>query len=172
MRDKNRFKNKTNVYDLSGAYGIGYTSKGEKFYFDIDDYNKIKDYCWYMDTNGYIVTNSTNKDYHLLHRLILDAPNDFDVDHINHDKSDNRKQNLRLATTQQNCSNRIVTNKNGINGVYLSKGKWSVNIGYKNKLIQIGTFKTLEEAISARKMAEEKYYGEFSYANSKTKGGH
>ena len=36
---------KYNTYDLSGEYGIGYTSKGEEFYFDLDDYDKIKDYC-------------------------------------------------------------------------------------------------------------------------------
>ena len=36
---------KYNSYDLSGEYGIGYTSKGKKFYFDLEDYDKIKDYC-------------------------------------------------------------------------------------------------------------------------------
>lgn len=37
---------KYNVYDLSGEYGVGYTYQGEEFYFDLEDYDKIKDYCW------------------------------------------------------------------------------------------------------------------------------
>ena len=42
---------KTNKYDLSGEYGIGYDSNGQKFYFDLEDYDKIKNYCWYEDCN-------------------------------------------------------------------------------------------------------------------------
>ena len=45
---------KYNTYNLSGEYGIGYTTKGEEFYFDLEDYDKIKDYCWYIDENGYV----------------------------------------------------------------------------------------------------------------------
>jgi len=46
----NRSK-KYNTYNLTGEYGIGYTSKGEEFYFDLEDYDKIKDYCWCIDKN-------------------------------------------------------------------------------------------------------------------------
>ena len=49
-----------NTYDLSGEYGIGYTSKGVEFYFDLEDYDKIKDYCWRTNDNGYIVTKEIN----------------------------------------------------------------------------------------------------------------
>ncbi len=41
---------KYNTYDLSDEYGIGFTSKGEKFYFDLEDYDKIKNYCWSYDS--------------------------------------------------------------------------------------------------------------------------
>lgn len=48
---------KFNTYDLTGEYGIGYTSNtNEPFYFDIEDYNKIKDYCWRENKYGYIIT--------------------------------------------------------------------------------------------------------------------
>lgn len=69
---KNGLKNKKyNTYDLeSKDYGIGYTLKGEEFYFDLEDYNKIKDFCWYKDNNGYIV-NKTNDEIILMHRLIM-----------------------------------------------------------------------------------------------------
>src|SRR5574344_527323 len=46
-------KRKYNTYDLSGEYGIGYTSKGEEFYFDLEDYDKIKDYCWCLNDQDY-----------------------------------------------------------------------------------------------------------------------
>ena len=48
-------RRKYNNYDLSGEYGIGYTSKGEEFYFDLEDYDKIKDYCWFKNDSGYIL---------------------------------------------------------------------------------------------------------------------
>lgn len=56
------FNNKKhNKYDLSGEYGIGYTFQGKEFYFDLDDYDKIKNYCWYIDNqNGYVMTKDKN----------------------------------------------------------------------------------------------------------------
>ena len=52
-------KGKTkNQYDLSGEYGIGITHNTKReFYFDLEDYDKIKGYCWREDCNGYIITN-------------------------------------------------------------------------------------------------------------------
>ena len=51
---------KYNTYDLSGEYGIGYTTKGEKFLFDLEDYEKIKDYCWCVDKTDTVVQEMTN----------------------------------------------------------------------------------------------------------------
>lgn len=162
----NQFKKKENKYDLSGDFGIGYTLKGEEFYFDLEDYNKIYKYTWYLDKEGYIITNSSGNEYYLMHRLIMGAKDEFDIDHINHKKNDNRKRNLREVTTQQNCSNRKITNKYGINGISKMNDKWWSCIGFDNNLIHLGVFNTKEDAIDARKRAEEKYYGDFSYENS------
>ena len=63
-----KFK-KYNTYDLSGEYGIGYTSKGEEFWFDLNDYNKIKDYCWYYNSNGYLCSQNANCKHIYFHRL-------------------------------------------------------------------------------------------------------
>ena len=46
---QNRKNKKGNKYDLSGDYGVGYTYKNEPFYFDLEDYNKIKEYTWYKN---------------------------------------------------------------------------------------------------------------------------
>lgn len=166
----NRFQKKYNQYDLSGTNGVGYTSKGEKFYFDLEDYDRIKDYCWYMDRQGYVMStvheNNTSKGI-IMHRLIMNCPEDKDVDHINHIEYDNRKSNLRIVTKDQNMHNTIMTNKYGANGIRPTKsGKYSACIGINGKTISLGNYSILDDAIKARKEAEEKYYGEYSYDNS------
>ena len=82
---------KYNTYDLTGEYGIGYTSKGEEFYFDLEDYDKVKDYCWNKHKE-YIATRNVSG-YILFHRLVMGISDEnIAVDHINHNKSDNRKK--------------------------------------------------------------------------------
>ena len=63
-------RKKYNTYDLSGDYGIGYTSNlnlngNNEFYFDLEDYDKIKNYCWCFDDDGYLRTTilKENKNY-------------------------------------------------------------------------------------------------------------
>ena len=159
---------KLNSYDLSGDFGIGYTAKGEEFYFDLEDYNKIKDYTWYCQY-GYIKSGIENKKI-LLHRLVMCPPDDMFVDHINHNRFDNRKKNLRIVTQLQNSWNspKKKNNTSGYSGVYYikSKKKWKALIGVNKKKIDLGIFENKEDAIKARKEAEEKYYGEYSYDNS------
>lgn len=169
---------KYNKYDLLNEYGIGYTSNtNNPFYFDLEDYCKIKDYCWYEDNRGYILTNlygneTSYKDVTLLHRLIMDCEHGdgLYVDHINHNKSDCRKYNLRIVTNQQNSMNasKRSDNTSGVTGVrfYEERNKWNAQIMFNYKAINLGYFDTFEEAVDARKQAEEKYFGEFSYDNS------
>ena len=50
---------KYNKYDLSGEYGIGWTTNtNHVFYFDLEDYEKIKDYCWIENDQGYIIAHN------------------------------------------------------------------------------------------------------------------
>jgi hypothetical protein len=63
---------KYNTYDLSGEYGIGYTLKGEEFYFDLEDYDLIKDYYWSINNEGYL---SASKNTVFLHRVVLGIEN-------------------------------------------------------------------------------------------------
>ena len=164
MRDKVQ-----NTYDLeSKSYGIGYTNKGEEFYFDKEDYDKIKDYYWHI-RNGYVISkNSSSKKIVHMHRLLL--PTDKMVDHINHNKADNRKCNLRPVTVAQNGYNRKISSHNtsGVNGVSYDNyyKKWRAYIGLGNKDIKLGFFKNFDDAVKARKEAEERYFGEYSYDNS------
>lgn len=162
-----------NTYDLSGEYGIGYTNKGEEFWFDLEDYDKIKDYYWYYDTHGYVITKPTNCSQFSLHRFVMNAPDDIVIDHINHPKIDekkydNRKSNLRYANDSQNSMNRHKNSNNttGVKGVYFKKDKkakpWYAAIGLNYKMIYLGYFDNFEDAVKARKEAEEKYFGEWN----------
>lgn len=100
----------------------------------------------------------------------MDAPNEMFVDHINHNPYDNRKDNLRIVTSTQNSYNRRIQSNNtsGVTGVYYAndRNKWRAYIKSDKKQIYLGQFDNKEDAIKARKEAEEKYFGEYSYDNS------
>ncbi|MDD4624634.1 MAG: hypothetical protein PHX40_04625 [Bacilli bacterium] len=157
---------KYNTYNLSGDYGIGYTFKREEFYFDLEDYDKIKDYCWYMDEGEYIVTNDNRKIIRM-HRLVMNCPNDMEVDHEFHDPWDNRKEFLRIVTRSQNAMNNKISKNNtsGVTGVNWDnqRGKWKARISINGRATHIGLFDNIKDAIKARLEAEENYYGKYRY---------
>ena len=163
---------KYNTYDLTGEYGIGYTTNGEEFYFDLEDYDLIKDYCWSIDNHGYVVCGELNGVI-LFHVLVMNTKKGEDVDHIHHKRNDNRKSELRVVTRSQNQMNVGLSSNNvsGVTGVHFDKnrGKWVAQIGINRERIYLGSFDNFDDAVKVRKEAEEKYFGEFSYDNSMTK---
>lgn len=167
-----RFKThkKYNIYDLTGEYGIGYASNtNESFYFDKEDFDNIKNYSWSVNKDGYVVAYiDEDNPVCYLHRLIMQS--NKQIDHINHNKLNNCKCNLREATNKQNAMNKELLERNtsGITGVDWMKSlqKWRARIKANNKEIHLGVFDKFEDAVSARKEAENRYFGEFSYANS------
>lgn len=172
-----RTMKKYNTYDLSGKYGIGYTEQGDTFYFDLEDYDLIKDYCWHVNDGGYMLTNTYNGETKergqiRMHRLICNCVNNEEIviDHINHNQVDNRKCNLRITTMKGNMKNQKlnIRNTSGTTGVVLDKrrNRWVAQIAVNGKNKYIMSSSNKEDAINARKDAEEKYYGEYSYDNS------
>lgn len=85
-------------------------------------------------------------------------PAGMEIDHIDHDASNNRIENLRLVTKAENRRNRSADsrNKSGVNGVHWSAGAkaWSAQIRFNRLTRHIGYFKSLDEARMARKAAE------------------
>lgn len=157
-------------YELNEEYGIGYTYNGDKFYFDLEDYDKIKDYNWYVDSKGYICSGSWSNLIRM-HRLVLGLSKDDTAqvpDHISGERNDNRKSNLRLATYSQNCMNARISknNQTGVTGVGYHDGRWRARIRINNQSIHLGNYNTKENAIKARKDAEDILFKEFSYDNS------
>lgn len=165
----NQFKSNPNKFEIFDDYAIFYTHNNEKFYVDIEDVELVKKYTWCIN-KGYVV----NRDGVLLHRLLTNAPQNRDVDHINHNKLDNRKCNLRIVFDYENMWNQKIAKNNtsGATGVYSikNKNKWMSRIMVNGNEIYLGTFNTFEEALKVRKEAEEKYFGKFSYDNSMKEG--
>lgn len=156
---------KHNKYNLSGECGIGYDSNGAEFYFDIEDYELIKDICWLVDKDGRVSGRKDGKTIRL-HKLITGTGKDVVIDHINCNARDNRKSNLRVSDKQTNGINRMCNknNKLGAKGVCITKsGKYSARIAMNGKEIYLGSYETIEEAKQARYEAEVKYFGEFAY---------
>lgn len=154
---------KQNKYDLSGEYGIGYTSNtNEQFFFDLEDYNKIKNYCWCKTNNGYIIAPKSDGDSIFLHRLVMNPQSDEFVDHIFHCKFDNRKSKLRIVNKSQNAMNSITPSNNtsGIKGVSFNKSskKWIAYIKLNQKNINLGSYVKFEDAVNARKKCRKQIF--------------
>lgn len=117
-----------------------------------------------VGTRGYRQVKYKYKMYPV-HRIIymietgVMLENGMHIDHINGDRLDNRIENLRVVTCVENCRNAKMPSNNtsGVNGVHKYKRKWKAMITVDFRLIYLGLFSTLEEAIKARKLADIKY---------------
>lgn len=134
---------------------------------DIEDVEKVSQYKWYLGNNGYVF-NDTDKDNRLaLHRFVIGYEGDLYLDHINNDRVDCRKENLRVVNPRQNVVNSPSKSnfENEDIGINYNKDKnlWETYIGYKNNRIYLGGFKDKEDAIKTRRQAEIKYFGKYHY---------
>ena len=100
-----------------------------------------------------------------MHRLILNAPVGFEVDHINQNGLDNRRCNLRLATRAQNEANKPPRSQ--YKGSYWCQqtGRWRARIRVDGHLRCLGRFDSAEEAARAYDVAAMEAFGEFAYLN-------
>ena len=159
---------KYNTYDLETyEYGVGYTSKGEEFYFDKEDFDLIKDYCWCVDKDGYVIARDADTNKMIkMHRLVMNASEGMDIDHRHRKTNDNRKSQLREVTRSQNLMNRGIRedNTSSVTGVswHKARSKWRAYITINGKTKHLGFFINKEEAIEARLKAELELYGTFS----------
>jgi len=144
------------------------TGKTVEFIYSSCDEDIIEMGDWFISNEGYAVGSilvDGKRVKRLLHRLILKAEKGEIVDHINGDKLDNRRDNLRKVTCSQNNANRRIqkNNTSGYPGVTwcISNKKWRVLLKMNNIRYNIGYFKNYELAVEARKNAEVKYFNEY-----------
>lgn len=136
-------------------------SKGQFTIIDNEDFDWLNQWKWHLSAKGYAV-RKPGKSAIFMHRLINKTPSGFQTDHINRNKLDNRKTNLRTVTNQQNHFNMPLqkSNKTGNAGVCWDKQrkKWLAQIMFNNKSFHLGRFTNIKEAILARKKAERIYH--------------
>ena len=156
-------------------------TQGKVTIVDEENFEKLSKYKWCALKKGAngkyghtAVRNVLNKhtrksDMILMHRLILNCPIGKQVDHINGDQLDNRKQNLRICTPSQNQHNKPKNRNNtsGFKGVTWSKScnKWQSAICVNGKMIFLGVFSEKIDAYYAYCEASKKYHGDFSNVN-------
>lgn len=142
---------------------------------DDDDYESLSRLKWCAcgrAQNEYAVRAITCKGVknlsriQFMHRAIMNPPLDMQVDHINGNKLDNRRTNLRLCTPAENSRNqaRPKNNTSGFKGVSWNRReqKWKAVIGVGGKRIGGGSYHTKEEAARAYDELARKHHGEFA----------
>lgn len=124
----------------------------------------LLDKAYYDKSNGYYRINIKNSGYVYLHRYILNAKKGDIVDHINRNKHDNRRENLRIVTAKLNCYNKEVKNNLG-RGIYFDKwgNRYRVCLSNNNKTYKLGSFKTLQEAKICYNKASKEMYGDDAF---------
>lgn len=151
-------------------------SKGKYALVDDEDFEFLSQWKWCCDSRGYAVRSekmtivgSSNRPLVRMQRVILDAPNDKLVDHINGDTLDNRKHNLRLATKSENMRNRKMAKncKSGFKGVWFNKKRqrWIAYIKTNGQSRVLGHFKDRLEAAHVYNQVAEQLFGEFARLN-------
>ena len=147
-------------------------TKGAVAIVDDEDYEELNSHKWYLNSEGYAIRDSWGKGKKTairMHRQIANTPKDMDTDHINNNRLDNRKSNLRICTRAQNIRNSSLRADNacGYKGVSLHKfsGLYHARINVEKKVISLGYFKNPKEAAIAYNKAALEYFGEFSNIN-------
>ena len=147
---------------------------GSVVFVDAADYEWLNRWKWQRHARGYAIRTSwdaLNKKFFgiLMHRLILDVPKNMDTDHINGNKLDNRRCNLRICTTAQNIRNQRKTRGTSkYKGVSWSKQrkKWVAFITINHKRKNLGGFNDEAKAALTYNKEAKKHFGEFARLNS------
>jgi hypothetical protein len=145
-------------------------TKGKVAIVDDSDYEVLSAFTWYFDGRGYasrtLCIGYPKCKHYRMHRQVLGIVDPkIHVDHINGDRLDNRKSNLRLCSNAENMRNRgaLKSNTSGFKGVVLSgKDRWRAQIKFKRTYYYLGIFSTAEAAHEAYKSAAAKLHGEFA----------
>lgn len=146
---------------------------GIDFFIDDEDFERVSQYKWnYNPKFGYITrTEYVDKNHApkviYLHRFIMETPQGMDTDHINGNKLDNRRDNLRVCTRSQNLANRgkLITNSTGYKGVTIGNGKYVSQIGFNGNTHRLGSFDNPVHAALAYDDAAIRLFGDFAQTN-------
>lgn len=155
--DKNEIRLKDKYAEIDT-----YDSKGNivtTYKIDIDDISKLGNYKWrtvFKNNKPYMFTGNQKSTRIYFHRLIM--PTNKQIDHINGDTSDNRKNNLREVSIQENMMNlqKKSNNTSGIRGVSFNKNKnkWVIDFTFNKQRFYFKPLESKEEAVYLRYLCE------------------
>ncbi len=142
---------------------------------DAEDYPSLASQRWCLSTGGYVCrmayspTRPGRRAGVRMHRFIMRAKNGQYVDHINGDKLDNRRSNLRVCSAGENARNSRVprNNRSGYKGVcwHTAKGKWLANIMKDGRRYHLGYFDDAFVAALVYDVAARELHGEYARPN-------
>ena len=148
-------------------------TQGKFALVDDADYEYLSRFKWHLTAYGYAARRyyfGNNSTIIYMHREVNGAKKGQLVDHINRDRLDNRRINLRLCTKQTNAINSKLNKRNtsGYRGVSWDKvrKKWVAMLYVKGKCFNLGGYITIEDAAEARNTAALKYHGKFARLNN------
>jgi len=124
-----------------------------------EDMHILAEHPWHINSGGYVQSRTI-----LLHRLIMRAPTGSIVDHANGDKLDNRRENLRFCTHQQNMQNSKVRSHSatGVKGVQKHRNKYRAKICMNGRQVLLGSFDTVVEAKACYDQAAADLFKDFA----------
>lgn len=135
---------------------------------DEQDYERLQSYRWTVSEQGYAIRWVRNHKIKM-HRDVMNPPEGMEIDHINGNKLDNRRANLRICTHADNVRNvgKRKDNSSGFKGVYWRSDvkKWRALIQVEGRRIDLGFFTEPQDAALAYDKAARKYHGEFARTN-------
>lgn len=136
-----------------------------EFRYSECDKHLVDKYTWFIN-DGYPIAHIKGSNIKkMLHRLIMGDPYKLQVDHIDMDKTNNTRENLRICTQQNNIRNRQkqANNKSGKKGVCWHKAskKWVAQITIEGKRTYLGTYETIDEAYEVYCKVEKEHFGEY-----------
>lgn len=165
-----KINKKNNYFVIGDTVTVKMSNSNNNMLCDKDFWEQYKDSSWSEDTVTGYARASRDGNVVYAHRIIMPKSNkDNFVDHINGNKLDNRKNNLRYVTPKQSMMNISRSDSNtGVKGIHFNNNanKYEAYIHDKEK-IYLGLFDTLEEARGAREKKEKSLYGEHGEITSR-----
>jgi hypothetical protein len=152
-------------------------TKGRIALVDDSDYLWLSSYRWCYSSDGYAVNYYWDahgtKRKRTMHRLVMaeilghPVPRELQVDHINHNRTDNRRENLRLATRSQNQAYKglQINNTSGYKGVIWHQNAWEARIRYEGRKLYLGRYSDPIDAALVYDGAARVLYGDFAGVN-------